>query len=262
MKKILRLFGLYFRSNLSAGMAYRGAFFMEVFGMALNNSAFIVFWRILFDRINTDIKGYGFSEVMYLWAFSAFGYGLAVVFLGNSTNLARSIYNGELDVYLLQPKPVLINFTASRMIVSGWGDLIFGLTLYLLAVKFSITGFLALIFGGIMMALVMTAMRIIYHSLSFFLGNSEDFALTAQELLTSFAVYPGTIFSGPAKWILHTLVPVAFMIYLPAELARNFNMRSVLIILIADIAIILFSAVFFRLGLRMYESGNKIGTRL
>ena len=105
----LRLFGHYVRFNLRAGMEYRAAFVTQVVGMMLNNTAFIFFWMILFQQVG-DLKGYGFAEVMFLWALSAVGYGLAGVFLGNAGYLSRSIYTAELDVYLLQPKPVLANF--------------------------------------------------------------------------------------------------------------------------------------------------------
>ncbi len=52
---VLRLMAHYFRFNLSANMAYKGSFIIQVFGMALNNSAFIIFWYFLFQRIGGEI---------------------------------------------------------------------------------------------------------------------------------------------------------------------------------------------------------------
>jgi len=109
IKKIrgaIRLALAYFRFNLSAGMAYRGAFLVQVFGMALNNSAFIVFWVILYERIGGSIAGYRLTDVMFLWSLVAAGFGIGVVLFGNAHYVSRIIYQGDLDVYLLQPKPL------------------------------------------------------------------------------------------------------------------------------------------------------------
>ena len=55
----VRMLAAYFKFNLSSGMAYRASFLMQVFGMALNNAMFIVFWRVLYDHAG-DLGGWGF----------------------------------------------------------------------------------------------------------------------------------------------------------------------------------------------------------
>ncbi|MBN1648666.1 MAG: ABC-2 family transporter protein [Spirochaetales bacterium] len=262
MKGILRMFGAYFRFNLSAGMAYRGAFFMQVFFMALNNSAFIVFWLILYSKIGTDIKGYQFSDVMFLWSLVPIGYGLSVVFLGNASQISQIICNGELDVYLTQPKPVLLNLLAGRMQVSGWGDIIYGFILFFAAVPFSVPGLLVLVFGGIMYGILMAAVRVIYHSLTFHFGNAEDFAQTASEMSLNFALYPESIFKGAARVMLHSIIPVAYMIFLPVSLIKAFSWRTIGTLVLADTLIIALAVLVFYRGLKRYESGNRMGSRL
>ncbi|MCK5198550.1 MAG: hypothetical protein KAR21_09375, partial [Spirochaetales bacterium] len=91
-----KLLKKYFLFNLAAGMEYRISFIIQVFGMFLNNSAFIFFWLILLDRVGGDINGYGFREIMFLWALAAFGYGLTEIFMGNSRFISSIIYKGEL----------------------------------------------------------------------------------------------------------------------------------------------------------------------
>lgn len=260
--KALRLFGHYVRFNLRAGMEYKVSFVVQVFGMILNNSAFIFFWLILFDRIGGSINGYGFREVMFLWALAAAGFGLSVVLLGNANQLSRIIYQGELDVYLLQPKPVLPNVLASRMVVSGWGDFSYGIVLF--AITQSITPFRILLFilFAILACLLFTAIRVIYHSVTFYFGNAEDFANTATEFSITFAIYPGSIFDGPVRVLLFTAVPVAFISYIPAEIFANFDPWRLLLVIAADAAFVLAAIVMFARGLRMYESGNRMGTRL
>jgi ABC-2 type transport system permease protein len=256
-----RLFYHYVRFNLRAGMEYRVSFITQVVGMALNNSAFIIFWMILYGRLQS-INGYAFGDVMFLWSLASLGYGLAAVFLGNAPFLSRTIYRGELDVYLLQPKPVLANFLLSRTNVSGWGDISFGVILYAITQPAGITNVALWTAFSFLMTMVLVAMRVIYHSLTFFLGNAEEFAETASDLVLSFILYPGSIFQGPVVILLHSLIPAALIAYIPVELFRHFSAPRMLILLAADAAIVLAAWCIFHLGLRAYESGNRMGTRV
>lgn len=258
----LRLFGHYVRFNLRAGMEYRTSFFVQVFGMIVNNGAFAIFWLFLFQRIGSTIRGYDFSDVMFLWALSSAGFGMSVVFLGNASMISRIIYRGELDVYLLQPKPILPNLLASRMITSGWGDLAYGLMLFVLTQRLRLEEIALFLLFAILMCLVFTALRVIYHSFTFFLGNAEDFANMATEVTLSLTLYPGSIFEGPVKIALFTLFPAGVVAYLPAELFRSFELGHLLLVIAADAGFVVVAFVVFLRGLRAYESGNRMGTRV
>jgi ABC-2 type transport system permease protein len=261
MRSTIRLMGHYLRFNLAAGMEYRASFITQVLGMVLNNASFIVFWLILFERLG-DIRGYGFKEVMFLWSLSATGYGLAGVFLGNAGNLSRTITLGELDVYLLQPKPVLPSLLASRMSISAWGDILYGLVLYAITQPIAAAPIALYLLFSVLFCLVLTSVRVFYHSLTFFLGNAEEFAGTASELVLSFALYPGSIFEGPSTIVLHSLVPAALAAWIPIELFKSFSWARLGMLVGADALVIGAALALFSLGLRRYESGNRIGARM
>jgi ABC-2 type transport system permease protein len=261
MRSSLRLLGHYLRFNLAAGMEYRASFVTQVLGMVLNNASFIVFWLIFFDRLGA-VRGYGFTEVMFLWALSAVGYGLAGVFLGNAGSLSRTIMLGELDVYLLQPKPVLPSLLASRMSISAWGDMLYGLVLYAVTQRVA-PGPIALFLAfSLLFCLVLTSVRVLYHSLTFFLGNAEEFAGTASELVLLFCLYPGTIFEGPSAIVLHSLVPAALVAWIPITLFQSFSWARLAMLVGADAIVVGTAVLLFHLGLRRYESGNRIGARM
>ena len=259
---MFRLAAHYFRFNLSANMAYSTSFLIQVFGMALNNSAFIIFWFFLFEHIGGAIQGYEFDDVMFLWALAATGFGVSVVLFGNTTYISRIIYNGELDVYLLQPKPVLPNLLVSRMIVSGWGDIAYGLILFVATQPMTVQSWGIFLLFSVMMTLVLTAVRTLYHSLTFFFGNAESFAQMAGEMTITFMLYPGSIFRGVPMWVLHSLIPAALVGYIPVRIFKEFDPLLTLVVIAADALLIAAAVGLFRLGLRRYESGNRMGTRL
>jgi ABC-2 type transport system permease protein len=259
---LIRLALHYLRFNLSAGMNYTASFIIQVAGMLLNNGAFVIFWLVLFERVGGAIGSYEFADVMFLWSLTAFGFGISAVVAGNSTQLSRIIYSGELDVYLLQPKPVLANLLLSRSSVSGWGDLLYGVVLYLVTQPLSLSGVALFLLFGVLLSAVLTAMRVIFHSLTFFLGNSETLAATASDLMITFVLYPGDVFTGVARALLHSLIPAAIVGYIPRDLVLSFDPLTFLIVVAADIGFVLLAILVFHVGLRKYESGNRVGTRL
>jgi ABC-2 type transport system permease protein len=260
--KLIALLFRYFRFNLAAGVEYRVAFLTQVIGMFINDLAFLFFWILLYEKIGQAINGYQLKDVLFLWSLSATGFGLADLFLGNSHSVSRIIYSGELDVYILQPKPILLNLLVSRMNVSGLGDFLYGVALFLFSQPIDPAGVALFALFSVLSAMLFTAVRVFYHSLTFFLGNAETLALTVSDLSISFTLYPGSIFKGLALWILHSLVPAALMAFIPITLFKDFEIARFLQLLAADIAVIAVSVFVFYRGLRRYESGNKIGARL
>ena len=251
----------YIRFNLKSGMEYRVAFITQIFGMILNNASFIAFWAILYSRIE-DINGYGFREIMFLWALAATGFGLCQILLGNWNHLSRIIYQGELDVYLLQPRAVLPSLLISRMVISGWGDLAYGIILYILTQSISLPGIALFIVFSLLFGILFISVSIIFHSLTFFLGNAESIAALATEAMISFTLYPGSIFKGVTKGILMTVIPTVWAAYIPVELYREFNISRFFAVLGIDIAFLIAAVTIFRIGLHFYESGNRMNTRL
>lgn len=258
----LRLAASYLRFNMAAAMEYRAAFVTQVVGMIANDAAFIFFWLLLLDRVGGSIRGYGFREVMFLWSLSAAGFGVSAVIFGNAFHLSRLIAGGELDVYLLQPKPVLVNLLSSRMSVSAWGDVAYGVLLF--AFTQQVTAARAALFAVFvaLMAVGLTAVRVLYHSATFFWGNAEEFAAMASETTLSFMIYPDTIFEGPTRWLLHSLLPAGLLAYLPARLFARFELAPLAAMIGGDAALVAAALAAFHLGLRRYESGNRIGARL
>ena len=81
--KTARLVLGYLRHNLMSSMAYRGAFFLQVFGMILNNTRLLFFWWVLFDQLPT-LRGWDLAQVMILFGILAFGFGVANVVCSGS----------------------------------------------------------------------------------------------------------------------------------------------------------------------------------
>lgn len=261
VRKSLKLMLYYFRFNISSVMEYRASFLIQCFGMMLNNSAFIFFWWILFNSVST-IGGYTFQDEMMLWAVMSGSFGICFVAFGNVNNITRMILNGELDTYLLQPKDPLVNIVCSKTTASAWGDTLYGIIMFFLIRGFDIKGFLMFLLFCITGALIFACVLISFHALSFYSGNTEGLAQLVIEFLISFSIYPEGIFNGGVKFILYTVIPSAFIVYIPAEVIKQFSVLKLIGVLgIALVWITIAYGMFYR-GLKKYESGNLIVSKL
>jgi ABC-2 type transport system permease protein len=191
----------------------------------------------------------------------ASGYGLSVVFLGGTRDLARAIGEGELDTLLVQPKPVLLHALASRTNASGWGDMTTGLGMLFFSggLAPAILPWSAL--AVLCSATVFTCNGVIVQCLAFWVRGMETLARQIWEFTLAFSLYPRTLFDGGVSVLLYTLIPAGFVGFVPSELVRA---PSPLLALTAVGAAAFWAALAlatFRLGLRRYESGNRIGAR-
>jgi ABC-2 type transport system permease protein len=242
-------------------MEYRISFLVQCLGMILNNSAFIFFWWILFKNV-PSIGGYGFKDEMMLWALMSTSFGLCFVFFGNVNQITRMILSGELDTYLLQPKDPLINILCSKTIVSAWGDTLYGVILFFIIRGFDISGFLLFSLFCITGALIFSSVLVTFHALSFYAGNTEGLAQTVTEFFISFSIYPEGIFNNGVKYILYTVIPVAFIVYIPAKVVDEFSLFMLLKVLGVTLVWIVIAYAMFYKGLKKYESGNLIINKL
>jgi len=77
--------------------------------------------------------------------------------------------------------------------------------------------------------------------------------------LLTFALYPISLFDGPAKFILFTIVPAALMGSVPVSLIRGLAWSQNLGgLLIGAIGLLGLAILIFYRGLRRYESGSAI----
>lgn len=261
-KKILKLFSRYFRLNLASQMEYRASFFVQIFGMVLNNASFIFFWWIAFDITGDYIAGYTFKDVMFIWAVTSSAFGLAHILFYNVHKISNLIITGELDTYLLQPVAVLPNILGAATSVSAWGDVLYGVVLLSIVWGFAPNVWAIFLLATLLGALIMTALNVLAHTLTFYLGNASIITSSVFEFMITFSIYPEGMFQGFIRVIIFSILPAAFITHIPLRLINDFNIGTFAIWIGFTIVFLTLSCVFFYRGLRKYESGNLIITRL
>lgn len=261
VKNNLKLIFSYFKLNLKKEWKYKTSFFMQIFMMILNDLFFIIQWYIIFQLVD-NIGGYGFNETMLLWAMAAGGFGFSHAFFGGAWNIKDIVYDGKLDVFLTQPKNVLLNVCCSSTEISAIGDMIYAF------VVLAIIGapwhwYLLMIPAMVLSGLIYVSVYVVYASLCFYIKGGDAAAKSVEGTMNKVGNYPPAIFSGIVKGLLLTLIPAFFYTFIPAQyLFITPNIWMILISIAVTAFWVMLAFVSFKLGLKKYNSGNLMGGRL
>ena len=235
------------------------SFIMNVLFMVLNNASFILVWVVMYS-IKDNINGYTINTVLLLWGIASGTYGVSHAFFNGAFELSNKITDGKLDAFLVMPKNVLIQ-SILGVSPSAFGDLLYG---YIILFISGITPYkfivytLVIILGGILQ----TCMAIIFNSLAFWLGRVDILADTCTSFIDMFGTYPDTIFNKFIHILFYTIIPVAFIVYIPLKIMIEFNITNLLILLGGSSVIILLTIIIFYAGLKKYSSSNLMVARI
>ncbi len=258
--KNLALIFKYLKLNLQKEYQYKTSFFLQIFMMIANNAFFIIQWVIIFS-ITSSIGGYGFKEVILLWGISSGMYGVAHLFFGGAFDIGDLVYEGKLDVFLTQPKNVLVNLICSKSNISAIGDIIYSFIALIIAGA-SWWWYLAIIPVCILGGLIYASIVICFQTLSFYIKKGNAVADMISSAITLFSNYPPVIFNFATKIVLFTIIPVGFIIFVPMQyLFLGFNIWWLLGLVGFTLFIICLAFLLFKLGLKKYNSGNLMGGR-
>lgn len=261
LRKNLIFYWYLISMSLKASISLRWNFLFEMFLMIINNLIFFSMWWIFFRQFN-DLNGWQLRDVATLMAIGTGAYALRQILFGGIKGLAREITSGGLDIYMTQPKNLLLHILGSRSYPKGWGHLSTAVLLILFAGLTEPYTITMIIVGMICGCMVFVSMAIISYSLTFWLGQIETLAHKYCDSLFLFALYPSNIYTDVLRIMMFTVLPAGLISYLPVELVREFSWINFLIVIGGAFSLWTFSFWLFHQGLKRYESGNQLGLRL
>ncbi len=251
----------YLKLNITKVMQYKTSFIMQIVMMILNNAFFIFQWIVIFN-ITDSINGYGFNEVMLLWGLTAGSYGVAHLFFNGAFSIGDLVYEGKIDVYLTQPKNVLINICSSSSSISAIGDIIYCFLMLIIA-KAAWWWYLAAIPIIIIGGLIYTSIIVCFQTISFYAKQGNSVADIISTGIINFANYPIGIFNDFIKFLMFTIIPCGFMVFVPVQyIFLSFNIYWVLGLIAFTIFVMFLAFFLFNRGLKKYSSSNLMTGRL
>jgi len=229
--------------------------------MALSNSTFIFFWWIAFSQVGGMIAGYSFRDILFIWAVSSSGYGLAHIFFANAASLTELIVTSELDSFLLQPCNILLNVICSKTNLSAYGDFAYGIILMSIVYWGDTAAWIWYLAGVLGCCVLMTAILLAANSLTFYWGDASAPARIITELMINMSLYPDKVYGPPVRALMYSIIPVGFAVHVPKRLLNGEPAYLALASLAGALLFCIIAAYIFYRGLKRYESGNLIVMR-
>src|SRR5262249_43177327 len=160
---------------------------------------------------------------------------------------------GQLDYYLSLPKATLPHVLVSRMGLSGWGDIAFGLFAFAVFGPHDVASVLLYVLLICSSTLIFVAAMVIAGSLAFFIVSAEAASFKVFQALIPFSVSPGAVFNGWFKLLIFTAIPAGFISHVPVQLLLQFDPLLFLGLLSFTTFSVVLATTIFALGVRRYE---------
>jgi ABC-2 type transport system permease protein len=244
-------------SNITSSCTSYRRFAVESSMMFVNNLAFFLIW-IFFFRQFGDLRGYGLTDIAGLFAMACISLGFFVLLADGVRNLSRYIVTGELERFLNTPcHPIpLIVFSDSR--ASGFGDILFGLVVWLGFAQGSWQSIPWVLVIGLLCATIIAAALFCLHCLTFWHRGVHHSTEQVYNSFLIFSSYPTHIYSFLGKILLMTVFPAGLIATLPMAILHQHRIWAVIALPLAALLWVRLAKWVFQRGLRRYVSGNEI----
>jgi ABC-2 type transport system permease protein len=261
MRVILMLIRMHIRSE----MEYRGAFLLDRLAQVLAYSAAFAGIWILLARFGT-LGGWDRPELAFLLSFQLLAYSLGAAFsFVQFREFEELVRRGTLDALLVRPVSTWAYLTFSGFNIGYAGHVVLAVGVMawsLGSVEISLSLGRILFLGA---ALVSASMLVA--AVMMMIGASAIVLVQSRHLYSIFfgfwelTRYPIHIYPAALQWLLMTVMPLAFMNYVPVAVALG---KTVPILgaaagpaaLCAGPVSAGLAAILWRFGLRRYQSGG------
>lgn len=259
--KTLELIGAYLVFNLKGNLTFRASFMLQVFSMVLNDTIWVLFWLIYFSRFPV-VHGWHQSDALFLWGLTATAFGIMTVLFGNITNLGQIVASGELDIYMSNPKPVLLHLLISRQSTSAWGDVLFGGAVLLISTPHHGWAIIQTFIALLATSFILIGFAVSAQSLVFYTGGREGIGFQLVQSFVTIATYPAGIFrSLIVRAIIFGVIPAGFVSSLPSAIIDGVHPEIVEYALVVGLLEICLGRFLFYRGMKIYTSGNRFTVR-
>lgn len=252
-------FALYaIKKNIQSSAELRTSFLMNVFGMAINNVAFIVLWVFFVQSVGV-IGGWTAADIVGLQGFTALCYGLSLTFSGGIKRLPDYVANGSFDRFMLSPKNILVRVATSAFGASGVGDIVFGVTclvIYGVLIHASIAQALLIVLLVALSTVLFFAVVVVIYSVSFLFTDATYIVNGIFELFLTPSLFHGGAFQGAIRGFFMFIVPALLVGTIPVEIVKDLSMEKLAIVGAFTVIWSVLAIKIFNRAVRRYESSN------
>lgn len=246
------------KKNIQSSAELRTSFWMNVFGMMINNVSFVLIWVFLIQTVGS-IGGWSQADIFGLQGFVALVFGIVYSIGAGLLQMPQIVPNGRLDQFLISPKNLLVRIATSSFGSSAVGDALFGvicLVIYLVMISATLSQIGMTLLLLIISIITFTGVSIAIQSINFFFPDPEPVVRSVFELFFTPSLFHGGAFQGTTRFVFTFLVPSLLIGTLPVEAITQTSFPKMILLLVLSIFWCMFALWFFKKAVRKYESAN------
>lgn len=215
----LRIYLLLQTVHLRTALTYEADFWIGVVGVALTQSAGIIFVWTIFQHIPT-VAGWSLWEVALLYALVVIPRGLVELLCDGVWYLRSLVNRGEFDRLLVRPISPLLQLVTQFSSIHGLGSVLLGSFVLVrsvaaLQLDWGMKETLLLAVTLANAVLLMGSINLLTNCVAFWEpATSSSFPFLIQNFC-DFAKFPLTLYNHLMQFVLTWLLPFAFVSYYP-----------------------------------------------
>lgn len=252
-------FALYaLKKNIQSSAELRTSFLLNIFGMSINNTAFILLWGFFVKSVGV-IGGWTAVDIIGLQGFVALSFGIVFSCADGIRRLADSTASGSFDRFMLSPKNLLVRIATSSFGVSAVGDILFGvvcLSIYAILIHATFFQIILILLLAIVSSIVFLAANILIYSTCFYFTDAHSVTSSLAELFLTPSLFHGGAFQGWMRFVFTFVVPSLLVGAIPVEIVRSVSWQTLLFSSLLAICWFVLSVFVFYRAIRKYESSN------
>ncbi len=252
-------FALYaIKKNIQSSAELRTSFLLNILGMSINNTAFIILWGFFVKSVGV-IGGWTVSDIIGLQGFVALCFGIVFSAGAGIRKLADDTASGAFDRFMLSPKNLLVRVATSSFSVSALGDVAFGIVclgIYLVLIHASIIQLMLTAFLILITVIVFLSATIAVYSMSFYFTDADSVTRSLFELFLTPALFHGGAFQGTMRFIFTFIIPSLLIGTLPVEIVSHVSWQKFLFVSVLAMIWFVVSLGIFHHAIKKYESSN------
>lgn len=258
----LRLISIQIRSQLQ----YPVSFWLDVVGTGVSLATFFVSLALILQRFG-NLGGWTIGEIAFLFGLLEASFGLMDMLFGgfDPANFGRRVRRGTFDQLLLRPVNITLQVLGDEFILRRLGRIAQGVVIFIVALN---TVEIQWTLGKVLYLPLVVLGIVLFFGGLFIIGSTFTFwTVESIEVMNIFTYGSSELISYPMHiypdWLRTTftfILPAALLNYYPAlyflDKPDPFGMPYFMRFLspVAGLAVLLVSLLFWRFGIRHYQS--------
>lgn len=198
---------------------YKADFFIGAVPHLLSQLLNIAFFRIVLTIV-TEINGWGYYELLFIYGQSLIVFGLYYLFFGNLRNMKALLFNGEFEIMRLRPISPIYHVMISSFQTDSLEQIVMGVIVLIysvgkLKIEITIVKVLGLAFISVCGVVLLGGLAIVSTAILLFTKGTFS-PLSAILSLKEFTKYPLSLFDEVVIFIFTWIVPIGIISYYPS----------------------------------------------